>query len=84
MVDRRADGTAYAPGENRAEVQAQLEKLHLHGTFESTALPAQVETERPPVETQTPGVACILETPGIQALLTTLLERVWGVTPAVN
>lgn len=86
VVDRREDAGAYAPGANRAEVQAELEKYHLHhsGQFESTALPAQVEVERasdaqPPQHTEG-GVACVYETPGPAVLLDLLLERVWGVT----
>lgn len=85
VVDRREDAGAYAPGANRAEVQAELEKHHLHhsGPFESTALPAQ-EVERasdaqPPPHTEG-GVACVYETPGPAVLLELLLERVWGVT----
>ncbi|KAH9935513.1 nucleoside hydrolase [Fomitopsis serialis] len=87
VVDLREDPGAYAPGANRAEVQAELEKHHLHhsGPFESTALPAQVEVERAsdaqlPNHTAVGGVACVFETPGPEALLTLLLERVWGVT----
>ena len=80
IVDRRVDQSAYAPGANRAEVQAQLEKLHLpHGQFESTAVPAQVETELPVQNPGSRGVACVIETPGERVLLNLLLERVWGV-----
>ncbi|KZT72099.1 nucleoside hydrolase [Daedalea quercina L-15889] len=85
VVDRRDDPIAYAPGANRAEVQAELEKHHLHhtGPFESTALPAQVEVERagdalPPHRTAG-GVACVYETPGPEVLLKLMLARVWGV-----
>jgi hypothetical protein len=79
VVDRRADEGLYAPGANRAEVQAQLEKLHLH--HESLALPAQVETDRPAeMQTSTQGIACIVKTPGREVLLHFLLERVWGIT----
>jgi len=87
VVDLREDPGAYAPGANRAEVQAELETHHLHhsGPFESTALPARVEVERAsdaqlPNHTTVGGVACVFETPGPEALLTLLLERVWGVT----
>ncbi len=50
VVDRREDVGAYAPGVNRAEVQAELERHHFKhtGTYESTAVPAQVEVEAPP------------------------------------
>ncbi|KAI0703380.1 nucleoside hydrolase [Cerioporus squamosus] len=50
VVDRRDDAGAYAPGENRAEVQAELERHHFKhaGAYESTAVPAQVEVEAPP------------------------------------
>ncbi|TFY67928.1 hypothetical protein EVJ58_g1321 [Rhodofomes roseus] len=86
VVDRREDPGAYAPGANRAEIQAELEKHHLHhsGPFESTALPAQVEVERAsdalPRNLTAGGVACVFETPGPEVLLKLLLERVWGVT----
>jgi hypothetical protein len=83
VVDRRADEGLYAPGVNRAEAQAQLEKLHFeHGRYESTALPAQVETGAGgPSEVRTStGVACIVKTPGHDVLLHFLLERVWGIT----
>jgi hypothetical protein len=80
VVDRRVDESAYAPGANRAEVQAQLEELHVkHGPFESIALPALVEIEVPVQESgHGEDVACITETPGNQVLLNLLLERVWG------
>ncbi|RPD74261.1 nucleoside hydrolase [Lentinus tigrinus ALCF2SS1-7] len=50
VVDRRDDAGAYAPGVNRAEVQAELERHHFKhaGAYESTAVPAQVEVEAPP------------------------------------
>jgi hypothetical protein len=80
VVDRRVDQSAYAPGANRADVQAQLEKFHLpHGQFESTAVPALVETELPVHNPESRGVPCVIETPGEQVLLNLLLERVWGV-----
>lgn len=88
VVDRRDDQGAYAPGANRAEVQAELERHHFQhtGAYESTALPAPVEVEsRPATEdqggaaAQKGGVACITETPGPAALVKLLLERVWGV-----
>ncbi|KAH9931079.1 nucleoside hydrolase [Epithele typhae] len=48
VVDRRDDPGAYAPGANRAEVQAALDPSHRAGTstlLESNAVPAQVEIE---------------------------------------
>ena len=53
VVDRRDDPGAYAPGANRAEVKAELERHHFKhaGEYESTAVPAQVEVEVPPTNT---------------------------------
>ncbi|KAI0645663.1 nucleoside hydrolase [Trametes meyenii] len=53
VVDRRDDQGAYAPGSNRAEVQAELERHHFKhsGAYESTANPARVEIESPPSTT---------------------------------
>lgn len=94
VVDRRDDQGAYAPGANRAEVQAELERHHFPhaGAYESTALPAPVEVESRPAAAadakdqggaaQTGGVACITETPGSAALVQLLLQRVWGVKKA--
>ncbi|EIW63339.1 nucleoside hydrolase [Trametes versicolor FP-101664 SS1] len=94
VVDRRDDQGAYAPGANRAEVQAELERHHFQhaGAYESTALPAPVEVESRPAAAadakdqggaaQRGGVACITETPGSAALVQLLLERVWGVKKA--
>ncbi|RDX55068.1 nucleoside hydrolase [Lentinus brumalis] len=48
VVDRREDVGAYAPGVNRAEVQAERHHFKHTGTYESTAVPAQVEVEAPP------------------------------------
>ncbi|KAJ3861207.1 nucleoside hydrolase [Lentinula novae-zelandiae] len=85
VVDKRQDKTAYAPGANRAQVQAQLEQTHFSsgGNLESVALPAQVEvnstSESHKTESNHRGVWCITETPGPDALLETLLARVWGV-----
>ncbi|KAJ7039212.1 Inosine/uridine-preferring nucleoside hydrolase domain-containing protein [Mycena alexandri] len=82
VVDRRMDLSAYAPGANRAEVQAELDKhISHHGTWESTAVPALVETAHAPRElTLNPrGVKCVQATPGPAALLNLLTSRVWGV-----
>lgn len=81
VTDRRVEDTAYAPGANRAEVQAQLDLRQLgHGLLESTALPARVEVEGPGLEQGQPrGVACLVETPGPNVLLQLLTRRVWGI-----
>ncbi|KAG5220049.1 nucleoside hydrolase [Salix suchowensis] len=82
VVDRREDETAYAPGANRAHVQAELERLvsDHHHEWESIAFPAQVEIEKPADNTQlSEGVQCIVETPGPDALLKLLVKRVWGI-----
>ncbi|KAI0675276.1 nucleoside hydrolase [Trametes maxima] len=57
VVDRRDDQGAYAPGSNRAEVQAELERHHFEhaGAYESTAIPARVEIESPPPTTAQGG-----------------------------
>jgi inosine-uridine nucleoside N-ribohydrolase len=81
VTDRRVENTVYAPGANRAEVQAQLDLRQLgHGLLESTALPARVEVEDPGLEQrQQRGVACLVETPGPSVLLQLLTRRVWGI-----
>ena len=87
VVDRRDDQGAYAPGANRAEVQAELKRHHFQhaGTYESTAVPAPVEVERRPIiegplaVDHKGGVPCVTQTPGSAALVQLLLERVWGV-----
>jgi hypothetical protein len=81
VTDRREDNTAYAPGANRAEVQAQLDLRQLgHGLLESTAVPARVEVEDSGLEQKRRrGVACLVETPGPSALLQLLTRRVWGI-----
>ncbi|KAJ8518201.1 hypothetical protein ONZ45_g4704 [Pleurotus djamor] len=84
VVDRREDETAYAPGANRAHVQAELERLtqHDHGEWESTALPARVEIEALPNKLTTRPdtlVQCVVATPGPDLLLKFLVQRVWGV-----
>ncbi|KAJ3907733.1 nucleoside hydrolase [Lentinula edodes] len=92
VVDKRQDKTAYAPGVNRAEVQAQLEQTRFSsgGNLESVALPvpAQVEVDLTSkmihkTDGDHRGVWCITETPGPDALLETLLARVWGVQGCV-
>jgi len=81
IVDRRDDLiSAYAPGTNRAAVQAELDKHNSeHGTWESTALPALVETEHAPKDPSPRGVMCVHTTPGPAAFLSLLAQRVWGV-----
>jgi len=82
VVDRREDESAYAPGANRAEVQASLDKTQFSGNLESIALPAQVEIETAPLAKKKAdsGIWCIIETPGPDTLLKILFERVWGVS----
>ncbi|KAJ7497087.1 Inosine/uridine-preferring nucleoside hydrolase domain-containing protein [Mycena latifolia] len=80
VTDRRDDLSAYAPGANRAEVQAELDKhTSHHGIWESTALPALVETEHPPKPQDGSGVMCVYATPGPGTLLALLAKRIWGV-----
>ena len=91
VIDRRDDQGAYAPGSNRAEVQAELEKhnFHTHGLLESTAVPAQVDVEDAskahPLKTTTKdkdtgqGVYVVMATPGPDKLLKLLMRRVWGI-----
>ncbi|KAG5352201.1 hypothetical protein C0989_003282 [Termitomyces sp. Mn162] len=80
VVDRREDESAYSPGANRAKIQAELEKNNVpHGIWESSALPAQVETEEAMKARPPPGVICVTETPGADVLLSFLFRRVWGV-----
>ena len=84
VVDRREDKSAYAPGANRAFVQAQLERYNLrHGILESTAVPAPVgiecQSERKRDSDGT-GIWCVTETPGSDVLVALLLERIWGVS----
>ena len=94
VVDRRDDPGAYAPGANRSEVQAALERArfaqtHPGALIESAALPARVEVELATKtaggdaaavhEGDAEGVWCVTETPGSAALVRLLFERVWGV-----
>lgn len=79
-MDRRLDLSAYAPGANRAEVQAELDKHSSpHGAWESTAVPALIETEQAPRAVVAQGVICVYATPGPAMLLKLLTKRVWGV-----
>lgn len=87
VVDRRGDKSVYAPGSNRAEIQAELGRHNFirAGDYESTALPVQVEVEQAPNKStdataQQRGVACVTETPGSAVLENMLYERIWGLT----
>lgn len=82
VIDRREDESAYAPGANRAEVQAEINKHNgHHAAWESTALPAQVEIEHPlAMKPIGMGVSCVTHTPGPEVLLDLLFKRVWGVS----
>ncbi|KAK2467831.1 hypothetical protein APHAL10511_000126 [Amanita phalloides] len=77
VIDRRFDTTAYAPGANRSEVQAELDKRGIpHGIWESTALPAPVEVDHPEDAIIIgSGVPCVTGTPGCMVLLKILLKR---------
>jgi len=87
VVDRRDDQGAYAPGSNRSQVQAELEKhpeFHPHGRLESTAVPVRVEIEDKPQQAKRSladdeGVMVVTETPGTSVLSELLMQRVWGV-----
>ncbi|KAG5652481.1 hypothetical protein H0H81_004889 [Sphagnurus paluster] len=80
VVDRREDESAYSPGANRAQIQAAIENQKLqHGAWESTALPAQVETQFEQYSSSQHGVLCVTETPGAESLLQLILKRVWGI-----
>lgn len=82
VIDRREDESAYAPGANRAEVQAALDETKTrHGPWESTAMPAEVEVESNADVGKMIGarVNCVTTTPGPTVLLELLLQRVWGV-----
>jgi hypothetical protein len=84
VVDRRGAvdnevNTSFAPGTNRAVVQAQLEQ-EVH----KKAQPAQVEFEEEAVqkkgeEWDRPGVKCIIESPGSDKIVKLMLERVWNI-----
>ncbi|KAG5646805.1 hypothetical protein DXG03_002182 [Asterophora parasitica] len=80
VIDRREDESAYSPGANRAQIQAEIESKKLeHGVWESAANPAQVETQQEgSAQRVGSGVFCVIETPGSEALLQLLFSRVWG------
>jgi len=89
VVDRRDDQGAYAPGVNRARVQAELKSrmaagsTGVFGSLESVAVPARVEVEDEPsrqCSDEQEGVPVIEGTPGAEALLQIMMERIWHVT----
>ncbi len=89
VVDRRDDQGAYAPGVNRARVQAELMSrmaagsAGVFGSLESVAVPARVEVEDKPSHqcvNEQEGVPVIEGTPGAEALLQIMMKRIWDVT----
>ncbi|KAG6844412.1 hypothetical protein H0H87_007067 [Tephrocybe sp. NHM501043] len=81
VVDRREDESAYSPGATRAKIQAEVDNKHIqHGIWESSALPARVETEEDTkTQPKSSGILCVTETPGADVLLSLLFRRIWGV-----
>jgi len=90
VVDRRGDQSAYAPGVNRARVQAELKRRMATGAsepgsfglFESVAVPALVEVEGEPSrlsKDDQEGIPVIDGTPGAEALLQIMMKRIWHV-----
>ena len=90
VIDRRNDVGAYAPGANRARVQAELERSHAQTEGNFLQPPAikdkaevETETQADPqsnhVGASETGVPVVTKTPGGDVLLKLLLERVWGV-----
>lgn len=76
IVDRRDETTTYEPGDNRAEVQAALERA-----VHELSVPAQVESANEVKATEhtgPQGVPCITRTPGPQAILDSMTTRIWG------
>jgi len=89
VVDRRDDRGAYAPGMNRARVQAELKSrmtagsTGYFGSLESVAVPARVEVEDEPARQSNDdqeGVPVIEGTPGSEELLQIMMKRIWHVT----
>jgi hypothetical protein len=89
IVDRRDDQGAYAPGANRARVQAELKSrmaagsADVFGSLESVAVPARVEVEDEPSRKcgdEQEGVPVIESTPGVEELLQIMMKRIWHVT----
>lgn len=90
VVDRRGDQSTYAPGVNRARVQAELKGRMATGTaepgsfglFESVAVPALVEVEDEPSRQSKgdqDGIPVLEGTPGAEALLQIMMKRIWQV-----
>lgn len=89
VIDRRDDQGAYAPGVNRARVQAELKNrmaagfTGVFGSLESVAVPARVEVEDEPAhqfDDEQEGVPVIEGTPGVEVLLQIMMKRIWHVT----
>jgi hypothetical protein len=85
VVDRRDDLGSYAPGANRARVQAALQDYVAArsieaglGAFEFVPVPARAEV-LPPGEEEQEGVPVVEGTPGVEALLQIMLKRIWGI-----
>ena len=91
VIDRRSDqNSTYAPGVNRARVQAELKRRMAigasepgsFGSFESVAVPALVEVEDEPshlAKDDQEGIPVIEGTPGAEALLQIMMKRIWHV-----
>ena len=80
VVDRRDDVGAYAPGDNRSQVQHERDQHHIpHGPFESAAVPAPVLTGDTGGMRSDIGVFTVVETPGSRACLDLLFQRIWGI-----
>ena len=72
VVDRRDETTNYQPGDNRAEVQAALERA-LH-------MPAPIQVESSSViAIQPKGIACVVQTPGPASLVNSMISKIWGI-----
>lgn len=89
VIDRRDDQSAYAPGVNRARVQAELKSrmaagsASVFGSLESVVVPARVEVEDEPsrgCSDEQEGVPVIIGTPGAEVLLQIMMKRIWDVT----
>ena len=89
VIDRRSEGMAGAPEENRAALQAALikasdetHKRDLGMATESKALDSvevhSVIESDPTYTVQRDGVPVVTRTPGPDVLLKLLFERVWG------
>ena len=88
VVDRRDDRGPYAPGANRARVQAELKSGQAagsgggFGSLESLTVPARVEIKDEPSHRRSDeqeGVPVVEGTPGTGALLQIMMKRIWHV-----